>query len=278
MRPVSSFAEFRDDVLEALGQVTDGTELVVFPELFTSGLFCVSEGWENDSINDYSRLADFLDDYRELFTGEAARRGYSILAGSTLARTERGIENVAYLFGPDGSEFTHAKTHIFPAEGQWDTEEGNDFRITEVNGVKVGIAICYEAEIPEVATILSRKGADVIVVPSYTFTEAGFYRVRHCAAARAIENQVYMVHCPTVGELPAPLSPGRGRPSILSPCDLAFPANGILTEGVDDAFSVVSAVLDLDLLEENRKTGAATTQKDRARRAELYSRYRDFLY
>ena len=123
------------------------------------------------------------------------------------------------------------------------------------------------------ATTLTAMGAEVLLVPSYTFTEAGFWRVRHCAAARAIEDQVYVVHCPTVSHLEAPLSPGWARASVLSPCDLVFPANGVLAESATNVEDVVGYELDLDLLHENRRTGAATTHKDRGRRRELYASY-----
>ena len=97
--------------------------------------------------------------------------------------------------------------------------------------------------------------------------------MRHCAAARAIENQVYVVHCPTVSHLGLPLSPGWARASVLSPCDLVFPANGVLVESDTNAQDVVTYELDLDLLQENRRTGAATTFRDRGRRKDLYAKY-----
>ncbi len=60
---------------------------------------------------------------------------------------------------------------------------------------KVGFNICYEAEIPECAATLAEQGAELILTPSATFTEQGFWRVRHCCHARCIENQIYLVHC-----------------------------------------------------------------------------------
>ncbi|MEH7336479.1 nitrilase-related carbon-nitrogen hydrolase [Neobacillus drentensis] len=138
------------------------------------------------------------------------------------------------------------------------------------------LAVCYEAEIPEVSRILSANGAEIIFCPSYTFTEAGFWRVRHCAQARAIENQVYFVHCPTVGEPGAPLPNGFGRSSILSPCDLAWMPNGIVAEAETNKHTVVTGTVDIDELYENRKTGAATTFVDRTRREDVYSKYEPY--
>lgn len=142
--------------------------------------------------------------------------------------------------------------------------------------VKIGLAVCYEAEIPEISRILSVNGADIIFCPSYTFTEAGFWRVRHCAHARAIENQVYFVHCPTVGEPGSPLPNGYGRASILSPCDSTWPANGIVAEAVMNEHTIITGTVDMDELYENRKSGAATTFKDRNRRKDMYAKYEPY--
>jgi predicted amidohydrolase len=272
MRAVESFDEFAAQVRMLLDDAA-GARLVVLPELFTEALFTADPDWSSHQISELTRIAEFTDAYVELFTAEAATRDQWILAGSHLVATERGHENVAHLFGPAGEVYTHSKTHIFPAEGDWGTEEGDELAVYDIDGVTVGIAICYEAEIPEVCTTLTALGAEVLLVPSYTFTEAGFWRVRHCAAARAIEGQVYVVHCPTVSHLDTPLSPGWARASVLSPCDLVFPANGVLVEAKTNEQDVINYDLDLDLLHQNRASGAATTFKDRGRRKALYAKY-----
>lgn len=272
MRPVDSFAAFAAQVRALLDHAA-GDRLVVLPELFTEALFTVDPSWQSHDVSQLTRIARFTDEYTELFAAEADARDQWILAGSHLTATERGHENVAHLFGPGGEVYAHSKTHIFPAEAGWGTAEGNELAVHDIDGVTVGIAICYEAEIPEVCTALTALGAEVLLTPSYTYTEAGFWRVRHCAAARAIENQVYVVHCPLVSHLTEPLSPGFGRASVLSPCDQAFPADGVLAQARTNEQDTVSCTLDLDLLHQNRASGAATTYKDRGRRASLYAKY-----
>lgn len=272
LRETNSFDTWTAQVRDLLDQVPEA-RLVVLPELVTESLFTTEPDWRQHEISSLTRISEHTDAYVELFAAEAARRRQWILAGSHLVSTPTGHQNVAFLFGPDGERHEHAKTHIFPAEADWDTREGDELGIVDVDGVKVGIAICYEAEIPEVTTALTALGAELLLVPSYTFTEAGFWRVRHCAAARAIENQVYVVHCPTVSHLDAPLAPGWARASVLSPCDLAFPADGVLVEARTNVQDVITYELDLDLLHENRRSGAATTHTDRGRRRDLYTKY-----
>lgn len=272
MRVVDSFDSFAAEVRELLDRA-EGARVVVLPELLTECLFTVDPEWRNHEIAALTRIAGFTDDYVAFFRAEAAERDQWILAGSHLVATERGHENVAHLFGPADEMHTHSKTHIFPAESQWNTSEGDELEVVEIDGVTVGIAICYEVEVPEVCTALTAMGAEVILCPSFTFAEAGFWRVRHCAAARAIEDQVYVVHSPLVSHLDAPLTSGWARASVLAPCDFDFPANGVLGEAKTNEADVVQSVLDLDLLHENRRTGAATTVTDRGRRSGLYAKY-----
>ncbi len=276
LRPVASFEDFARQATGLLDQAPS-SDVVVFPELFTEGLFAIQPRWQNESTAQLVRIADYADAYRTLFGSAARSRGQAIVAGSTLEYTADGVENVSYTFLPDGSEHRHVKSHIFPAEADWQTVEGSSLATFSVAGVTAAVAICYEAEIPEVTTILSRMGAEIIFCPSYTFTEAGFWRVRHCAAARCIENQIYMVHCSTTGNVGEPLSPGWARSSILSPCDLAFPANGVIAEATTNVQQVITATVDFDLLHENRKSGAATTFTDRQRRAPMYRNYAPLL-
>ncbi|MDH6695733.1 nitrilase-related carbon-nitrogen hydrolase [Streptomyces griseoviridis] len=278
MRRVDGFDAFARQVRTLLDR-TDGSELVVLPELFTAALFTARPGWRDEPVSALGRIADHTDDYLALFTDLARVRGQVIVAGSHLVRDPDGdgVLNTAFVFFPDGSVTRHVKTHIFPAEAGWGTREGDTLAPFTVGGITVGVSVCYETEIPEVSTVLARQGAELIVSPSYTFTEAGFWRVRHCAQARAVENQVYVVHCPTTGDPGGPLSPGWARASVLSPCDAGFAPDGVLAEAGTNVEDVITVRLDLDLLRENRRTGAATTDTDRRRRAGLYRRWADDL-
>ncbi|KXO77837.1 carbon-nitrogen hydrolase family protein [Brucella anthropi] len=249
-----------------------GADIVVFPELFTIELFTTLPEWRHRPISDLVLIDQFTSDYKALFAEEAKRRGCFIAAGSHLERVaESRYENIAYLFGPDGECFPHSKTHIFPAEAGWSTAEGDRMDAITLPFAKVGFNVCYENEIPECAASLAEQGAEIILAPSATFNEQGFWRVRHCAQARCVENQVYLVHSCLGGELGAPLPSNFARSSILGPCDLAWKnAAGIIAEAPTGIATTVTATVDIDLLYENRLSGAATTFHDRRRQARLY--------
>lgn len=270
VRPINDFSDMAKRVRGLLDQAR-GSDIVLFPELFTIELFTTLKGWRERPISDLVEIDQFTTDFLDLFRTEARARGQFIVGGSHLMKVGNRFENVGHIFGPEGEHFTHSKTHIFPAESAWHTAEGERMQAVQLPFAKVGFNICYEAEIPECSATLAEQGAEIILCPSATFTEQGFWRVRHSAQARCIENQVYMVHCCLGGEPGGPLPNGYARSSILGPCDLAWSnAAGIVAEAQTNIEMCITATVDLDLLYENRKSGAATTFKDRRRQAHLY--------
>src|SRR3954467_8841526 len=98
-RQAASFDEFAEHVRTMLDGA-EGTDIVVFPELFTLELFSASPGWEDDSLLDLPRLAEYAEDFRELFRSEAKERDQVIAAGSTLvANGDDGVLNMTYVYG-----------------------------------------------------------------------------------------------------------------------------------------------------------------------------------
>jgi predicted amidohydrolase len=272
VRPVGSFDEFAEHVRSLLDDAR-GADLVLFPELFTVELATTFDGWAEATTGVLPRLDEFTPAYLDLFATEARERDQVIAAGSHLVVENGKPLNVAHLFEPGGRVHRHAKTHIFPVEGDWDTAEGDEMETIQLPFAKVGFNICYEAEIPECAASLAEQGVEIVLCPSFTFTEHGFWRVRHCAQARAIENQVYFVHCCTGGSPGGPVPDGFARSSVLSPCEAAWPANGIVAEAQTNVEGVVRGEVALDRLYEARESGVAPTFRDRRRRADLYQRW-----
>ena len=271
IKPVKDFDAFARQVTRLLDKAK-GADLVIFPELFTLALFTTFDDWRNRPLADLVKVDKYTKAYRDLFATEAKRRKQVIVAGSHLEKRKTGYLNVAYVYGPNGLVHMHEKTHIFPAESQWFTGEGDRMEAFDLPFARVGLNVCYEAEIPECAASLTEQGAEIILCPSFTFSEYGFWRVRHCAQARCIENQVYFVHCATGGKVPkGPLPNGWTRSSILAPCDTPWPApNGVIAEAEANVEMVVHGTVDLDLLLKNRETGVAPTFRDRRRRADCY--------
>jgi predicted amidohydrolase len=64
-----------------------------------------------------------------------------------------------------------------------------------------GIVICYDVEFPELSRLMADQGMNILFVPFLTDTQNGYTRVKHCAQARAIENECYVAIAGCVGNL-----------------------------------------------------------------------------
>jgi predicted amidohydrolase len=271
LRPVNGFDAFAAHVREMLDGCA-GAHLVVFPELMTLELLSAFPGWPDRGLGDRPNLHCFTDRYLDLFATEAAARETHIVAGSHLVPDAEGeLLNVAYLFEPGGAVHRHAKTHVTPVEIELGTGEGDELRTIDLPFGRVGVTLCYEIEMPEFCSALVAQGAQILVCPSYTTSDAGVWRIRHCAQARCVENQVYAVVSCLGGSNGPPVETGMARSAIFAPCDVGWPADGVLADARGGGEAIVRARLDLDALDVTRREGAVRTYADRRRRASLYA-------
>ena len=147
---------------------------------------------------------------------------------------------------------------------EWMVSPGSRLRIFECEYGKFAVAICYDVEFPEIARTAARLGAHFLVVPSCTDDRHGYLRVRYCAQARAIENQMYVIHSPTVGSLPTvpAVSLNYGQAAIYTPSDYAFSRDGLLAEGAVNQESMVIGDINLSLIEQSRLHGTVLPLRD----------------
>jgi len=178
------------------------------------------------------------------------------------------VFNRSYFFDPQGHYGVQGKLHMTRFETEeWDVTADATLRIFETAFGRLAITICYDVEFPEIARAAARQGVHILVVPSCTDDRQGFWRVRYCAHARAIENQLYVIHAGTVGSLPMvpAVSLNYGQASILTPSDFAFSRDGILAEGNPNQEMMVIGELNLETICESRTTGTVLPLLDSTR-------------
>lgn len=245
-------------------------EFILFPEFMTTQLMSI--GNEQGHALTIQDLPDFTEQYLELFATLAKNSGMHIIGGTHVIRKGKHLYNVAHLFYPDGHVATQAKLHITPTEvTEWNMNKGDGLQVFETDKGVIAMLTCYDIEFPEIVRMAKARGADVIFCPSCTDDRHGFHRVRYTSHARAIENQVYIVLTGTVGSLPTVdfMRANFGQAAIITPNDIPFPPRGLLAEGEINQDMIVTADLDLSLLEEVRERGSVTTWRDR--RTDLYT-------
>lgn len=68
--------------------------------------------------------------------------------------------------------------------------------LIDLNGLKIGVLICFDVEFPECARALARKGADLIAVPTALAQMPGSdFVAQTVIPVRAFENQVFVAYC-----------------------------------------------------------------------------------
>jgi predicted amidohydrolase len=182
------------------------------------------------------------------------------------------VENHAFFFGPNGEHGVQPKLHLTRFESEdWKMSPGAVFRVFDTEFGRVAIAVCYDVEFPEIARAAARCGVHLLLVPSCTDDRQGFLRVRYCAHARAIENQIYVIVAHTVGSLPMvpAVSLNYGQAVILTPSDFAFARDGILAEGNANQEMMVIGDLNMDTILDSRTSGTVLPLEDSRRTAAL---------
>ncbi len=147
---------------------------------------------------------------------------------------------------------------------------GDKLQVFDTDAGKIGICICYDVEFPELARLYAEQGMEILFVPFLTDTQNGYTRVRHCAQARAIENECYVATAGCVGNLPKVnnMDIQYAQSAIFTPSDFSFPTNSIKAEATPNTEMTIIADVDLSMLKELHNHGSVHTLKDR--RKDLY--------
>lgn len=241
-------------------------DFLLFPELFNAPLMAdFNHLHEPEAIR---ALAQFTEPLRDRFIQFALAYNVNIITGSMPLLEDGRLLNVGYLCRRDGSVERYDKLHITPNERQyWGMEGGAGLRTFETDCGRIGVLICYDIEFPELGRLLADEGMDLLFVPFLTDTQNGYIRVRHCAQARAIENECYVAIAGSVGNLPRVnnMDIQYAQSAVFTPSDFPFPTNGIKTEATPNTEMTLIADVDLDLLLELHNQGAVRNLKDRRR-------------
>lgn len=240
------------------------SDFAVFPEFFNAPLMAGNNHLSTPEA--IRELAKHTADMVQSFSKLAISYNINIITGSMPEVVDNKLYNVGYLCRRDGSTERYEKLHVTPDEAKvWGMIGGNKLQTFDTDCGKIGILICYDSEFPELSRILADEGMDILFVPFLTDTQNGYSRVRHCAQARAIENECYVAISGSVGNLPNVhnMDIQYAQSAVFTPCDFAFPTNGVKAEATQNAEMILIADVDIDLLRELNQFGSVRNLKDR---------------
>ena len=169
-----------------------GSRLVVFPECFTTG-YCF------DSLDEAMTVAESLDGESVAFATALCQQYDCCTVFGLLEKDGARIFNTAVLVGRDGLIGSYRKIHLpFLGVDRFTTLGDRPFEVFEVDGVRIGMLICYDGGFPEASRVLAVRGADLIVLPT-NWPPGAEYMSCFSINSRAMENGIYFAAVNRVG-------------------------------------------------------------------------------
>lgn len=136
----------------------------------------------------------------------------------------------------------YRKSHLYPPEHRL-FRSGDELPVFELDGLRIGVAICFEAAFPPIFSTLALRGAQVVFNPSAV--PIGYGHLQDLRTrARAQDNQIFVVAANHVGT--------EGSATYCGRSQIADPKGDVLVTAPEDRPAAVSAELDLGVIQEQR--------------------------
>lgn len=166
-------------------------DTVVLPETWNTGYY--PEDLAKTADRDGERT-------KAVFSALAKELHINIVCGSVANQKSGGIYNTAYVFDRTGSVAAeYDKIHLFTfAKEEEHFQPGDHLCRFTLDGQRCGLIICYDLRFPELTRTLAVEGLDLLFVPAQ-WPDKRSMHLQTLARARAIENQMFLTLCNSVG-------------------------------------------------------------------------------
>ena len=237
MDPVWEDPSQNREKAERLIRKASGADLVVLPEMFSTGFVTEPEGIAESDEDESLALMKKL----------SAELGCAIAGSIAVRERECGAyRNRFYFVKPDGTIAYYDKRHLFTYGGEHHHFKAGEKRvIVEHCGMRILLQVCYDLRFPVFSR--NRRGEErydmILYVASWPQTRIGAWDA--LLKARAIENQCYVAAVNRVGSDPFNVYCGHSV--------LIDPYGKILSECKENEEDTVVAEADIVLLEAFRK-------------------------
>jgi omega-amidase len=211
-----------------------GTQLVCFPEQFATG-------WDPGSPNNIQTIDGIIVSALREYAKE-----YTIaILGSFRERSSPFPKNTALAIGNDGRILTsYSKIHLFsPSHEENMFRPGTELGIFSLGSLTCGIAICYDLRFPALFRVYAHKGVQAVFVPS-AWPQSRIRYWELFIAARAAENQMYVMGVNTTGKTPVDTYPG---------VSITADPHGVIISRANEAEQLLFSDIDPGDVERTRK-------------------------
>jgi deaminated glutathione amidase len=188
---------------------------------------------------------------------ERARRHGIYVHGGSIYETrpgDPGMYNTAVVIDPSGEIVArYSKIHMFDVvlDGVAQYTEsatvspGDGLTVVDIDGVPVGLAICYDLRFPELFRILALRGARAVILPAAFTLTTGKDHWETLIRARAIENGMFMMAPAQWGKHP-PANWCFGRSMLVDPW-------GTVLTTAPDGVGIATGIIDPSRVETIRR-------------------------
>lgn len=185
------------NVEELLEKYSDkNPDLIVFPEVWSIGWKCDLFRDEAENLEESETVA-FLKNVAQNFKS-------TVIGGSFIRKDNDTYKNTCPVISKDGKLLAlYDKMHLFSHKGSEENKYvtvGDELKILNIKGVKIGLSICYDIRFPELFRAYSKAGVKVFVnMAAWSSKKLEHWDIMH--RARAIENQCFMITADQTGKI-----------------------------------------------------------------------------
>lgn len=168
--------------------ITDDIDVIVLPEVWTVG-------WKPSIFKEFAENIKNSETI-EFLSKLAVKYNVNIIGGSFITKIDSKFFNTSPVINKKGELIaTYNKMHLFSyygcMEGSY-IKKGNNPVLVELEGIKIGLSICYDIRFPELYRAYAKAGADLLInMAAWPMSREGHWDA--LTRARAIENQCFMV-------------------------------------------------------------------------------------
>lgn len=188
----ANFKNLEQYISEILSNCNISPDFLFLPEVWSNGWFPPC-------------FCDFCDDNKTLdfLSGIAKKYSVNIFGGSYIRNDNGALKNSLPVILRNGDVLGfYDKIHLYTPDGEGVLSCGTSPCIFEVEGLRVGVSICYDIRFPE----LFRSYINAVAPPHLLINLSAWPKTRaeqyiQMAASRAVENQSYFLALSQCGEI-----------------------------------------------------------------------------
>lgn len=219
----------------------DGMDLIILPEMFSSGFAMHAE--------EHAQPSEVIEEW----LAAQAIKSQAAICGSAAVQTPHGLVNRFLFVTPEGMKFYYDKRHLFRmAREHQHYQSGHRRVIITWRSWRILPQICYDLRFP----VFSRNQNDydlIIYVANWPAARAEHWNI--LLRARAIENQAWLIGCNRVGEDALGLS-YQGNSQIINPL------GEIIAQTAENHASIIQGTIALQQVSEYRQRFPAWQDAD----------------